>query len=97
MSVIVEFSIFPMDKGESVSAYVARAVNKIRESALPHKLGPMGTCMEGEWNDVMGVVEHCFEELQKDCDRIYITIKADYRKGPSGRLEGKVSSLEKKL
>jgi uncharacterized protein (TIGR00106 family) len=97
MSVIVEFSIFPMDKGESVSAYVARAVKKIRESGLPHKLGPMGTCMEGEWNDVMGVVEHCFQELRKDCDRIYMTIKADYRKGPSGRLEGKVSSLEKKL
>jgi len=97
MSVIVEFSIFPLDKGASVSAYVAGAVRIIRESGLPHTLGPMGTCIEGEWNDVMGVVGRCFEELRKDCDRVYMTIKADYRKGPAGRLEGKVSSLEGKL
>ena len=97
MSVIVEFSIFPLDKGASMSGYVARAVRIIRKSGLPHTLGPMGTCIEGEWNDVVGVVGRCFDDLRKDCDRIYMTIKADYRKGPSGRIEGKVSSLEKKL
>jgi len=97
MSVIVEFSIFPLDKGASVSTYVAGAVRTIRESGLPHTLGPMGTCIEGEWNDVIDVVGRCFEQLRKDSDRVYMTIKADYRKGPSGRLEGKVSSLEKKL
>ena len=36
MSVIVEFSIFPLDKGESLSPYVARALNKIQESGLPY-------------------------------------------------------------
>ena len=36
MSLIVELSVFPMDKGASVSAFVARAVSVIRESGLPH-------------------------------------------------------------
>jgi uncharacterized protein (TIGR00106 family) len=97
MSVIVEFSIFPMDKGESLSPYVARALKLIRDSGLPYELNPMGTCVEGEWRDVMALVDQCFQELQKDCNRISLALKADYRKGPSGRLRGKVASVKEKL
>ena len=97
MSAIVEFSIFPMDKGESLSPYVARALNMIQESGLPYELNPMGTCVEGEWNEVMSLVDRCFQELQKDCNRINLALKADYRKGPAGRLKGKIESVKEKL
>ncbi|MFO8085432.1 MAG: MTH1187 family thiamine-binding protein [Desulfobacterales bacterium] len=97
MSVIIDFSIFPVDKGGSVSTPVARAVKVIKESGLPHRIGPMGTCIEGEWAEVMAVVNRCFETMKEESDRIYMTIKVDYRKGLSERLEGKVESLEKKL
>ena len=72
MSVLINFSIFPLDKGESVSQYVARAVKIIKDSGLPYKLGSMGTSIEGEWDEVMEVVTHCFEELKKDCNRVYL-------------------------
>ena len=97
MSALVDLSIFPLDKGDSLSAYVARVLKIIKDSGLPHKMGPMGTSMEGEWDEVMGVVNNCFEELKKDCDRVYMTLKVDYRKGPSGRIESKVKSVEEKL
>ncbi len=97
MSVIIDFSIFPVDKGQSVSMYVARAVNIINQSGLTHKMGPMGTCIEGEWEEVMGVVDRCFKELKPDCSRIYMTIKADYREGAGNRMEGKLRSVKKKL
>ena len=97
MSVIVEFSIFPMDKGESLSQYVARALNLIQDSGLPYELNPMGTCVEGEWNDVMSLVDRCFQELEKDCSRISLSLKADYRKGIAGRLKSKVESVKEKL
>jgi len=97
MSLLINFSIFPMDKGESVSPYIARAVKIIRASALPHKLGPMGTSIEGEWGEVMAVVSRCFEELKKDCNRVYMTINGDYRKGPAGRMESKVKAVEGRL
>jgi uncharacterized protein (TIGR00106 family) len=97
MSVIVEFSIFPMDKGESLSPYVARALKIIQGSGLPYGLNPMGTCVEGEWKEVMALVDRCFQELQKDCNRINLSLKADYRKGPAGRLNGKVASVQEKL
>jgi len=96
MSVIIDFSIFPVGKGESVSDYVSRAVKIIKESRLPFKPGPMGTAIEGEWDEVMAVVNRCFEALRKDCNRVYMTMKVDYRKGESGRMEGKVKTVERK-
>jgi uncharacterized protein (TIGR00106 family) len=97
MSVIVEFSIFPIDKGESLSPYVARALKTIQDSGLPYELNPMGTCVEGEWSDVMDLVDRCFQELEKDCNRINLSLKADYRKGQSGRMKSKVKSVKEKL
>ena len=97
MSTIVEFSIFPLDKGESLSPYVARALKLIQDSGLPYGLNPMGTCVEGDWNDVMALVNRCFEALEKDCNRITLSLKADYRKGPAGRMKSKVVSVREKL
>ena len=97
MSVLIDLSIFPLDKGDSLSAHVARALKIIKESGLAYELGPMGTSIEGDWDQVMGVVNRCFKELEKDCARVYMALKLDYRKGASGRLKGKVKSVEKKL
>jgi len=97
MSTIVDFSIVPMDKGESISPYVARAVAIIKKCGLSYRFGPMGTSIEGDWPAVMGVVEQCFEALKKDCNRVYMTIKVDYRKGDGGRLTRKIASVEEKI
>jgi uncharacterized protein (TIGR00106 family) len=98
MSVIVDFSIFPTDKGASVSAYVAKAVKIVNESGLAHETGPMGTCIEGDdWDEVMGVIGRCFQKLKEDSDRVYLTMKVDYRKGPGERMRRKLESLEEKL
>ena len=97
MSLLISFSIFPLDKGESVSPYVARAAKIIRDSGVPYRLGPMSTSIEGEWDEIMAVVSDCFKELRKDCGRVYMTITGDYREGVTGRIESKVRSLEGKL
>jgi uncharacterized protein YqgV (UPF0045/DUF77 family) len=34
--------------------------------------------------------------LRKDCQRVYMTLKVDYRKGESGRMEGKIKTVERK-
>ena len=91
---LAEFSIWPMDKGESVGTYVARALDIVDRSGLAYKLGPLGTCIEGEWPAVMAVIQQCYEELAKDSNRIACTVKMDWRRGQSGRLESKVRTVE---
>lgn len=94
--VLLEFSMYPTDQGTSVSDFVGRSLEIIDDSGLPYKLGPMGTCLEGEWDEVMEVVRLCYERMNQDCDRIACQIKIDARKGQSGRLDAKVETLRKK-
>ena len=95
--VLLEFSMSPMDKGESVSDYVSRSLQIISESGVDYRLNPMGTVIEGDFDTVMGVVKKCFEKMSSDCNRITCAIKIDYRKGKTGRLESKIASIESNL
>ena len=95
--VLLEFSMSPLGKGESVGTYVARSLDIIDKSGVPYRLNPMGTVLEGEWDEVFDVVKRCYERMKQDCNRISCTIKVDYRKGHVGRLEGKIASVEQKL
>ena len=95
--VLLEFSMSPLGKGESVGKYVARSLDIIDKSGVAYRLNPMGTVLEGGWDDVMRVVKRCYERMKKGCNRISCSIKIDYRKGHSGRLTGKVASVERRL
>ncbi|HEX9593834.1 MAG TPA: MTH1187 family thiamine-binding protein [bacterium] len=95
--VLLEFSMNPLGKGESVSEYVARSLDIIDASGLPYRLTPMGTILEGEWEQVMAVVRQCYERMRADCPRITCSIKIDAREGKSGRLAGKIASVEQRL
>ena len=95
--VLLEFSMSPMGKGESVGKYVSRSLDIIDKSGVDYRLNPMGTVLEGEWDDVMDVVRQCYQRMSKDCNRISCTIKIDYRAGHKDRLLGKTASVEKRL
>ncbi len=92
--VLLDFSMTPLGKGESVSPYVARCLEVVAASGLDYRLHAMGTTLEGELGDVLAVVRRCFEALAADCDRISCSVKIDYRKGPGGRLRSKVEKVE---
>ena len=49
--ILLEFSMSPMDKGESVSEQVSRSLKIIDESGVPYRLNPMGTVLEGEFDE----------------------------------------------
>jgi len=95
--VLCEFSMSPFGKGQSLSKYVARSLDIVDKSGIPYVLTPMGTILEGSWDEVMDVIKKCFIAMQKDCGRISCSIKIDYRKGKTGRLQKKIQSVEKKL
>jgi uncharacterized protein (TIGR00106 family) len=95
--VLMEFSISPMTKGESVSEYVARSLRIVEASGLDYRLHAMGTIVEGHLDQVLAVLKQCFEAIGADCDRVTCTAKFDYRRGHVGRLQSKVRSVEEKL
>lgn len=99
MSVLLEFSMFPTDKGESVSEYVSQVIKLIRDSGMSYQLTPMGTIIETEnLVQAMGLVQAAYDVLeQAGCNRVYSSLKLDIRKGRSNRLQGKLNSVRDKI
>lgn len=95
MSVMMELSVLPTDKGESLSPYVARCLEIIDGSGLSYKLGPMGTTLEGKTaGEVFAVIDKCLTALQRDCKRIEAVIRLDWRAGEEQRMEAQVHRVE---
>ena len=99
MSVLMEFSMFPTDQGESVSAQVSEIIRMIRESGLDYRLTPMGTVVETDSvAEAMALVERAAAVLDDlGCRRIYSAIKLDIRHGRGGRMAGKIASVEGRI
>ncbi len=98
MAVLMEFAIFPTDKGISVSNDVSKVIKFIKSSGFPHQLTAMGTLVETSTvSEALGVVEKTAEILGKNSDRIYSSIKLDIKKGAKNMLQNKVKSIEEKL
>jgi uncharacterized protein (TIGR00106 family) len=94
---IVAFSVTPLGVGEDVAEYVADAVRVVRASGLPNRTDAMFTSIEGEWDEVMGVVKAAVDAVAARAPRVSVTLKADIRPGVTGALDAKVASMERHL
>lgn len=74
--------------------YVARCLDLVDRSGLPYRLNPMGTVVEGTFDEVMGLIARCHKAVAKDCERVSTIIKIDDRKGAKGQIERKVATVE---
>jgi uncharacterized protein (TIGR00106 family) len=99
MSVLLEFSMFPTNQGESVSDKVSQVISMIASSSVSYKLTAMGTIIETEnVAEALAIVEQAASILDElGCRRIYASLKMDIRKGKSGRLGGKIDSIREKI
>ncbi len=96
MSVLMEFSMFPTDKGESVSAYVSRILCFIDGIGIPYRLTPMGTIIETDTlEEALQVMNEAYRRLEPDCKRVYASSKIDIRKDRKSGLTQKIESIEK--
>jgi uncharacterized protein (TIGR00106 family) len=98
MSVLLNFAMFPTDKGDSVSRYVSKIIKHIRRTGYSSQLTAMGTLIETETlHEALALIDESYKILEEDCDRVYVTISIDIRKGKLGRMESKIRSIEDKL
>lgn len=99
MSVLLEFAMFPTDRGESVSDYVSQVIRMIRDSGCDYQLTPMGTIIETDTlPQALQLVESAYRVLeQAGCQRVYSSLKLDIRMGKSDRMRGKVASVREKI
>lgn len=96
---IIAFSVAPAVTNENadMADAVAEAVRVVRESGLPNETNAMFTLIEGEWDDVMGVVKRATDAVLAVSPRASLVLKADIRPGYEGQLTRKVQAVEERL
>jgi len=94
---LIEFSVVPIGVGESMGDQIAKVLKIVDESGLPYKANPMGTVIEGNWDEVMAIVKKCHQEVIKSSPRIVTSISIDDRPGKPNRITEKLKSVEKRL
>ena len=99
---LLAFSVAPSGGADpagdgGVHDAVAAAVEVVRASGLPHRTDSMFTTIEGEWDEVMGVVKAAVEAVAPYGSRISLVLKADIRPGRTGELDGKLERLEEAI
>ncbi len=94
---LIEFSIVPVGSGSSIGDRLAEVLKIVDSSGLPYKVNPMGTVVEGEWDDLFKLVKKCHNSVIKREERVITTISVDDRKNKPNRIEEKVKSIEKRI
>ncbi len=96
MWVSIDLCLVPIGAGVSLSPFIAACEKVIAKSGLDYELGPNGTALEGNWDEVFCCVRDCHSELHKlGIVRIYTTIKANTRSDRNQSFREKVSSVNK--
>jgi uncharacterized protein (TIGR00106 family) len=94
---LIEFSIVPIGASSSVGAKVAEILDIVDSSGLSYKITPMGTIVEGEWDELLQLVKECHMKMMKHEERVLTRIIIDDRKGKTGNIDRKIISVEKRL
>jgi len=94
---IAMFSIIPIDKGESISSDVARAIRLVDESGMKYQTTAMGTLIEGDWDMIMDLIKRCHLAVREQSKRVYTRINIDDHEGAANELMTKMASVESKL
>ena len=94
---LAELEVIPIGtKTPSLSATLAQMAKLIDTSGLDYRVGPMGTVVEGDWEQIMRLARQCHTAVMQSSSRVMTTIRIDDRKDKpgAGRIVQKVQSLE---
>ncbi len=96
---IIAVSIAPLGMGSSVSDYVVAAEEILAAKPnLKWQIGSMFTTIEGDLDEVLGVVREMQEAVfEAGASRVVTTIQIDDRRDKLITIEGKLRTVEEKM
>lgn len=94
---LIELSIVPLGGDTHLSDEIAEVLRLVDASGLPYQLTPSGTCIEGEWDEVMGLVRKCHEVTRQRSRHVLTTISIEDEEGARDKLTRNVASVEEKV
>lgn len=94
---LVQLIILPLRGGRHISDELAEAVKIIDASGLPYRVGPSGTCIEGDWDAVMPVIRRCHEAVRSLSAHVVTLITIEDEQGKDNKLTSNVTAVEHRI
>jgi uncharacterized protein (TIGR00106 family) len=92
---LVELSINPLGSGTHLSHDLSEILKLIDDSGIRYGLTPLGTCIEGEWDEVMAVVKRCHEKARSMSAHVFTTLRIEDEEGATNKIQENVASVER--
>jgi uncharacterized protein (TIGR00106 family) len=89
---IAQFSIVPVGAAH-FSPDLKETTRILERSGLEYQVGPIGTCLKGDWGDVLNAIETCHRTVAERHGRVVTTIILDDRRGDEHTLRGAVEAV----
>ncbi|MFO7965890.1 MAG: MTH1187 family thiamine-binding protein [Desulfobacterales bacterium] len=94
---LFELSIIPVGGDSHISIELAEVMKIVDGSGLPYQLTPSGTSIEGEWDDVLPLIQQCHKAVRERSSHVITTIKIEDEEGQQDKLTMNVRSIEEKV
>lgn len=94
---LVQISVTPLGTGTSLSDEIAEVLRLVDASSLPYLLTPSGTCVEGEWDEVMPLVRRCHERVRELSPHVVTTLRIEDQEGKRNQITENVRSVEERV
>jgi uncharacterized protein (TIGR00106 family) len=92
---LVELSITPLGHGEHLSRALGEILRTIDDSGLPYCLTPYGTCIEGDWYEVMALVKSCHDQARSNSSHVMTTVRIEDEEGATDKLNDNILAVER--
>lgn len=90
---LVELSIIPVGEGVHLSERIAEVMRIVDASGLSYQLTPAGTCIEGDWDEVMALVKQCHDQMRQHTSHVFTHIRIEDQAGAQNQLTENVASV----
>lgn len=92
---LVELSVNPLGRGTHLSNDLAEILKLVDDSGLPYKLTPLGTCIEGDWDEVMPLIRACHDKARSMSPHVFTTLRIEDEEGAADKIEQNVAAVER--
>ena len=92
---LVELTINPLGRGTHLSKDLAEVLKLVDASGLPYCLTPFGTCIEGDWDQVMALVKQCHDLAKASSHHVMTSIQIEDEDKAANKLEENVAAIER--
>jgi len=94
---LTELTITLLGRGTHMSGDLASILKIVDESKLPYCLTPFGTCIEGDWEQVIALIKQCHTQARSLSHHVLTTVRIEDEEGAKEKLTENIASVERAL